>query len=1206
MPASQFVHLGVHTEYSLSDSLVRIPALLEAVRERGMAAVAMTDAANLFAMVRFYRQAIKAGVKPIVGAEIDLTGASGNGMLTLLCQNMQGYRNLTRLISQGYTEGRASDDALPLYNEEWLDTHGAGLIALSGGRRGQIGRALLGGETALAAELARAFALRFPGRFYIELQRTGHPKDERYNQGALELAYACELPVVATNAVRFLDPGDYATHEVRESIAAGTPVARLQVEETARSTPHQSLKTPREMAELFSDVPEAIANTLAIAERCSLDIEFGANYLPQFPVPAGMDEAGFLAESARQGLEARLDLLYERNAADFHETRKAYDERLAYELGVINDMGFPGYFLIVADFIQWAKDNGVPVGPGRGSGAGSLVAYSLNITDLDPLRYDLLFERFLNPERISMPDFDVDFCMEGRDRVIRYVAEKYGQKAVSQIITFGTMAARMVVRDVARSLGHPYMFGDRVAKLIPDELGISLERAMETAPELAHLYEVDGDVREVIDHARKLEGLTRQVGKHAGGVLIAPGELTDHTPLYCDADGSGLLSQFDKDDVETAGLVKFDFLGLRNLTIIKWALDAINANRKASGEAALDILTIDMEDPETFALLKRQETIAVFQLESQGMRNLIKRLQPDTFEDIIALVALFRPGPLQSGMVDDFINRKKGLAEIAYPHPLLEPILANTYGVFVYQEQVMQCAQTLAGYTLGQADNLRKAMGKKIASEMEKQRSKFIDGAVGNGIERDTATRIFELMEKFAAYGFNKSHSAAYALIACQTAFLKAHYPAEYMAAVLSSEVAHIEKLVGFLDETRGMGLAIRPPCVNRSGAYFRALDGTDILYGLEAVKGIGEKAVARIIGERERGGPYRDLFDFCLRCNPNKRELEAAIRAGALDAFGQERSVLLASYPEIQAAARKQAKSAPASQDLFGDAPPGSVVRYREAAPLTIEERLAGERASLGVFLSGHPIDSHRAELSQIITGSIAECLGRSLDGDAAASRQSRPVKVAGIITDLRVLNAKGGKRAVITLDDGSARTEVSVFQNTFAEYGHLIAQDAIVVVDGALRYNRRREAMEISASRLLDINGLREQLNCRLTLEIDSRTIGPGVLQDLKGLLLAHERGNSPIEVNYHRADGALRLMLGDDYNTAISEPLLRDLRDLLGTDAVTLDYGTEAPERPAPKAAAAASREEAAAEGERTRADRHARISRLLDEAAAALGV
>ncbi|CAA6826241.1 MAG: DNA polymerase III alpha subunit (EC, partial [uncultured Thiotrichaceae bacterium] len=735
-----FVHLRLHTEYSLVDSTIRIKPLMESVEAAGMSAVAMTDLNNFFALVKFYRAAMGQGLKPIFGLDVIVLDDEHQYHLILLCQNNTGYRNLTKLISRAYLKGQVLGE--PKVQAEWIEEFSEGVIALSGGRDGDVGQLILAGHADMAAERVRKWKTVFPDRYYLELQRTGREGEEEYLHTAVDIALAESVPVVATNDVRFTSEADFYAHEARVCIRDGFTLADKR--RPKRYSEQQYLRTPEEMTGLFADIPSAITNTVEIARRCNVSLTLGKNYLPQFPIPEGMTEAEYFCKVSEDGLEERLDFLFgektPRGTPDFEKRREPYDERLKIELDVINGMGFPGYFLIVADFIQWAKDNDIPVGPGRGSGAGSLVAYALKITDIDPLEYDLLFERFLNPERVSMPDFDIDFCMDNRDKVIDYVAETYGRNQVSQIITYGSMAAKAVVRDVGRVLGHPYGFVDRIAKLVPFEVGMTLTKALAESVDLKALYDDDEEVKSLLDLALSLEGLSKNVGKHAGGVLISPSDLTDFTPVYCEEDGSGLVSQYDKDDVEAVGLVKFDFLGLRNLTIIDWAVKTINRKRALKGEDPLDITRLDLEDKASFVLLKAQKTTAIFQLESRGMKELIKRLQPDVFEDIVALVALYRPGPLQSGMVDDFINRKHGRAKVEYPHPDLEPILKPTYGVILYQEQVMQIAQVLASFTLGGADMLRRAMGKKKPEEMEKQRGLFMEGSGKNGVDADQAT----------------------------------------------------------------------------------------------------------------------------------------------------------------------------------------------------------------------------------------------------------------------------------------------------------------------------------------------------------------------------------------------------------------------------------------------------------------------------------
>lgn len=875
MADPRFIHLRVHSDYSMIDGLAKTGPLVKKVASLGMPAFAITDFTNLCGLVKFYGAAHGAGIKPIVGADVYLeTELLGDeyAHLTILARDNVGYQNLTLLISEAYKHGYGA--AGPVIKQEWLTTYKEGLLLLSGGRMGDVGKFLLRGNRALVEQCLEYYQTHFPDSYYLELIRTGRPDEESYLHEAVALASEKGLPVVATNDVRFLDSDDFDAHEIRVAIHDGFTLS--DPKRPKHYSPQQYMRTEEEMCELFADIPEALENSVEIAKRCNVTIRLGEYFLPQFPT-GDMSTEDFLIKKSKEGLEERLAFLFP-DPQEREKRRPEYDERLEIELKVINQMGFPGYFLIVMEFIQWSKDNGVPVGPGRGSGAGSLVAYSLKITDLDPLEFDLLFERFLNPERVSMPDFDVDFCMEKRDRVIDHVADMYGRDAVSQIITFGTMAAKAVIRDVGRVLGHPYGFVDRISKLVPPDPGMTLEKAFAAEPQLPEIYEADEEVKSLIDMARKLEGVTRNAGKHAGGVVISPTKITDFAPLYCDPEGNNPVTQFDKNDVEYAGLVKFDFLGLRTLTIINWALEMINARRAKKSLEPVDISAISLTDQRSFDMLQRSETTAVFQLESRGMKDLIKRLRPDCFEDMIALVALFRPGPLQSGMVDNFIDRKHGVEEISYPdvkwqHESLQPVLEPTYGVILYQEQVMQIAQVLAGYTLGGADMLRRAMGKKKPEEMAKQRSVFEAGAIKNGVDGELAMKIFDLVEKFAGYGFNKSHSAAYALVSYQTLWLKAHYPAEFMAAVMTADMDNTEKVVGLVDECWRMGLKVLPPDINSGLYHFHVNDEGEIVYGIGAIKGVGEGPIEAIVEARQQGGHFKDIFDLCARTETKKIE---------------------------------------------------------------------------------------------------------------------------------------------------------------------------------------------------------------------------------------------------------------------------------------------------------------------------------------------
>jgi len=1152
-----FVHLRLHTEFSLLDSVVRVPELVAAVAAAGMPAVAVTDQNNLFAMVKFHGEALKAGIKPLVGVDL-LVCEEGERpaptRLTLICQSQSGYRNLARLLTRAYLEGQ--ERGTPCIARGWLSAASLeGLIALSGAAEGDIGRALTNARERDAERLLAAWQALLPGRFYLELQRLGKPSEETYIAGAVALAARCGVPVVATNDVRFLEAGQFESHEARVCIHDGTLLG--DPGRVRRYTRQQYLRTPQEMAALFADVPEALANSVEIARRCSLLLKLGEPCLPQYPLPSGVSTEEFLRAESARGLSERFP--------GTAGVPAGHRERLERELEVICQMGFAGYFLIVADFIRWARGHGVPVGPGRGSGAGSLVAYTLGITDLDPIRYDLLFERFLNPERVSMPDFDIDFCMDGRDKVIDYVAGKYGRDRVSQIITYGTMAAKAVVRDVGRVLGMTYGYVDRIAKLIPFELGITLDAALEKEPELRRLYQGEDEVRNLIDLARSLEGLTRNAGMHAGGVVIAPSALTDFTPLYCDAAGGSVVTQFDKDDLEAAGLVKFDFLGLRTLTVIDRAVALVNRERPA-GAAALNMSTLPMDDAATYALLKSCRTTAVFQLESRGMKDLIRRLQPDCFEDIVALVALFRPGPLQSGMVDEFMNRKHGKSDapIDYLHPNLEPILKPTYGVILYQEQVMQIAQVLAGYTLGGADLLRRAMGKKKPEEMAQQRSVFVSGAVARGVREQRAAHIFDLMEKFAGYGFNKSHSAAYALLSYQTAYLKAHHPAQFMAAVLSADMDHTDKVVTLINECADMGLTVLSPDVNASRYEFTACGERSIRYGLGAVRGVGRGAVEALIAEREAHGAFLGLEDLCRRLDlqkVNRRVLEALLRSGSLDALGPNRATLMDRLPAAMQLGEQNTRAVIAGQnDLFGLAAPerASAAPVRSAVALaewSEAVRLAGERETLGLYLSGHPLARFASSLPRLVSHRIADLVS---DRPAPAFEGGRfgagkPVTVAGLIDEVK----KRGSRVVLTLDDRSGRIEVLLFEETWQKHRDLIAKDALVLVEGLLRFDEFSDGWRLAARRITELDKVREEEARRLVIRCAHADLA--LLSERLAAVLAPWRpGPCPVTLEYTAARATGALTLGPEWTVRATRELLDELEGLVGRGAVQVVYG------------------------------------------------
>ena len=1173
-----FIHLHLHTEYSLSDGLIRIDKLISKADELSMPAIAVTDLSNLFATIKFYQAAIKKGIKPIIGAECWLKNdrfPDQAFQLILLCQNQQGYQNLIRLISRSYLENQHKGK--PVLQKGWIANYSEGLIALSGAREGEITSYLMKDNKSLAAESLQFWLTLFPNRFYLQLQRLGRPFEEEYIGLALELAKEYSAPVVATNEVCFISAEDFEAHEARVCINSGYTLNDPKRPRTY--TAQQYLRSTQEMLTLFADIPSALINTVEIAKRCNLEIELNASFLPNFPIPAGMSAENFLIQEAQQGLEHYLEkrckvfldssqqqdnrAKFGRNATinregakktpiNPNEFEKIYFERLQTELKVINSMGFASYFLIVADFIRWAKKNNIPVGPGRGSGAGSLVAYVLQITGLDPLQYDLLFERFLNPERISMPDFDIDFCMEGRDRVIDYVTERYGRDAVSQIITYGSMAARAVVRDVGRVLGYPYGMVDKIAKLIPFELGITLEKALEQEDELKYRYAHEEEIKVLIDLAKKLEGIIRNVGKHAGGVVIAPSKLTDFTPLYCEPGGIHSITQFDKDDIEKVGLVKFDFLGLRTLTIIDWAVQAINA-KKSPEEPWLDITAIPIDDVSTFALLKACKTTAVFQLESRGMRDLVKRLCPDSFDEIIALVALFRPGPLQSGMVDDFINRKHGRAPVQYDHPFLEPILSATYGIILYQEQVMQIAQVLAGYTLGAADLLRRAMGKKKVEEMAQQRTVFIKGAEQKNIDSHLANQIFDLMEKFADYGFNKSHSAAYALVSYQTAWLKTHYPAEFMAAVLSSDMDHTEKVVIFLEECRLMKLDILPPDINHSDYKFTVDEPTgSIRYGLGAIKGLGAGAIEMLIKQRQKQ-KFSDLFDLCQRIDLqkiNRRSLEALIFSGSLDSFGINRASLLANIESaLQAADQSSLAKVSGQKDFFGldmISHSSQMVNQEDWPKL---QRLQNEKEVLGFYLSGHPLENYAKELTHFISTPL----------NGLASKAGQPITIAGWVLTIRSLWTKRGDRmAVLNLEDASGRSEVTLFSDTYTKYREKLNKDKLLIIEGEIQRDEFTGNTRVLGKKILDISEARESHAKNLLINL-AKSANPSLLDDLRKIMINFCPGRCLARIAYTHPElkTQVYLILGDNWRVKPEEDLLKALRERFGEESISIQY-------------------------------------------------
>ncbi len=1154
---AQFVHLRVHSEYSIIDGLVRIPDLMKKVSDLQMPAIALTDFSNLFALVKFYRLAIANGLKPIIGADVLVTDKvhKQRYRVVLLCMNNVGYRHLTELLTRAYLDGQQGGQ--PAVDREWIDELNTGLIVLSGGRDGDLGNLLERQDKDRIEQCLARWKKYFPDRFYIELQRTGRDNEEEYNQQALALATLHNLPVVATNDVRFLTSEEYEAHEVRVCINQGRVLsdprrARIYSRE-------QYLRPSDEMTALYSDVPSAISNSVEIAKRCNVRLEFGKNVLPEFPTgKLSTDE--YLRQQSQQGLSRRLERIKGlRGEVDI----EIYHQRLSVELGVIERMGYSGYFLIVSDFTKWARENGVPVGPGRGSGAGSLVAYVLGITDIDPLQYDLLFERFLNPERVSMPDFDIDFCMAGRDRVIDYVAGRYGRERVSQIITYGTMAAKAVVRDVGRVLGYPYGFVDRIAKMVPFEVGMTLGKALEREKDFKQMVDEEEDVRLIIDMALQLEGLARNAGKHAGGVVIAPSRLTDFTPLYCEAGGANVVTQLDKDDVEAIGLVKFDFLGLRTLTIVDRTLDKVNARRARENKSFVDLNALPLDDQATYSLLQNQQTTAVFQLESDGLKDILGRLRPDKFEDIVAMVALYRPGPLQSGMVDDFIDRKHG-ALVEYPHPKLEAILSETYGVILYQEQVMQIAQILAGYSLGGADLLRRAMGKKKPEEMAKQRAIFVKGAIEREVEESKANYIFDLMEKFAGYGFNKSHSVAYAMLSYQTAWLKAHYPAEFMASVLSADMDNTDKVVHLREECKLMGLEVLPPDVNQSFYGFTVTPDQKIVYGLGAIKGIGESAIEALVKGREEQGEYRSLNDLCMRLGSqkfNRRTLEAMIRSGALDAFGHTRATLMHHLPRAMQTAEQHHRNDDLGQDdMFG----GGQMIAREGM---VEEKpewdsdtlLAAERETLGLYFSGHPVDQHRDELVNIVGKTLRERLAQPIAPSETnyRNRDANTVRVGGLLMDMRLRNSPSGRIAFLTLDDNTARIHVAVFADAYSQFKNYLVKDQILIVDGIISIDEYNGKPRVRAKQITRLDDARVDYGKGIVIDIDAREKRSTLVAELENTLKPYRDGKCKVLIEYHTDQGEAKFQLGDTWNVVPERALLTQLAALDGVKGARVVY-------------------------------------------------
>jgi DNA polymerase-3 subunit alpha len=1082
-----FVHLRLHSEFSIVDSTCRIDDVVQAAADDQQPALAITDLSNLFGAIKFYKAARSKGVQPILGADIFLEGLGADPLtlsrVMVLVQSSKGYLNLSELLARAWTQNMVKNNAV--VKLAWLQELSEGLILLSGAQAGPVGQALMQGDASRAAEIALQLASIFTHRFYLELQRAGRPEDNAHVVAAVKLASRLSLPVVATHPVQFLTKDDYESHEARVCISEGEILGNQR--RVRKFTRDQYFKSSAEMQDLFADVPSALANAVEIAKRCNLSLVLGKPQLPNYPTPLvdgkSMPIEDYFRLLSVEGLEERLVHLYP-DATKREAERPRYAERLEFEINTILNMGFPGYFLIVGDFINWAKKNGCPVGPGRGSGAGSLVAYSLKITDLDPLQYNLLFERFLNPDRVSMPDFDIDFCQANRDRVIDYVKDKYGRDAVSQIVTFGTMAARAAIRDVGRVLDMSYMFCDGISKLIPNKPGqhITIDGAIKAEPILAERLEKEDEVKTLLALAQKLEGMTRNVGMHAGGVLIAPGKLTDFCPLYQQPGSTSAVSQYDKDDVEAIGLVKFDFLGLATLTILELARAMIVKRHKGQEHFAFE--NIPLNDVATYKLFADGRTESVFQFESRGMQGMLKDARPSRLEDLIALNALYRPGPMD--LIPSFVARKHGREVVEYPHPLVEKVLSETYGIMVYQEQVMQTAQVLGGYSLGGADLLRRAMGKKKAEEMAEHREIFRKGAGVNGLNEEKADEVFDLMEKFAGYGFNKSHAAAYSLLAYHTGWLKVHFTAEFFCSNMTIEMDDTDKLKVLFEDALKFGMTFDPPDVNRGTHRFEPVSDKVIRYGLGAIKGTGQQAIDAIVKAREEGGPFASLFDFCVRVDRsrlNKRTVEALVKAGAFDSLQRNRASLAASID--RAFDFSTATVANANQgglfDMMGDDAHGSSTQEPELVdvlPWGVKEQLTHEKTAVGFYLSGHLFDAVEREVRLFAK--------RKID-DLIDSRE--PQLLAGIVSDLRIINAQRGKLAIFKLDDKSAMMEATADEAMINANRHLFKDDELVIVMAKMQVDRFSGGYRLSIQQVWDLPSARCRFGKFLRVSVNGR---------------------------------------------------------------------------------------------------------------------
>ena len=1136
----KFVHLQVHSYYSMSDGLYSVLDLINFAKKNGHVAFALSDVTNICALVKFYQAALKAGIKPIIATDIYLQGNLDQTIFkaTLIAKNSVGFNNLKKLISLSQEKGRFFNKNIIDFKS--LKNYASGLIMLNGGINGHLYYLLEKQNPKYLKAAIDFYKTNFLDSFYLEIKRTNRPNEEIYNQKILDLALEFDLPIVATNEVVFLKEDDFLAHEIRLAINQG--ITLEEKEKTKSYSKEQYFKNQQQMQELFFDLPSALENSVNIAKRANVFLTFGKYYLPNFPT-GNLSEADYLIQESKKGLDARLEII--------KKEKKPYLERLNIELEIINKMGFAGYFLIVAEFIAWSKDNNIPVGPGRGSGAGSLVAYALKITDLDPLEFDLLFERFLNPERVSMPDFDVDFCMQKRDLVIEHVGDIYGHGAVAQIITFGTMAAKAAVRDVARALGKPYSFADKISKLIPLDIGMTLDKALKEEQRFLNLYNQDQEAAYIIDRAKELEGVVRNAGKHAGGVVISPTTICDFAPLYCDDEGNNPVTQFDKNDVESAGLVKFDFLGLKTLTVIKWTIDLIKTNNPNFN---LDIEKIPLDDAVSFNLLKSAKTTAVFQLESSGMKDLIKRLKPDCFEDIIALVALFRPGPLQSGMVDNFIARKHGLEQISYPdekyqHLSLKEILEPTYGIILYQEQVMQIAQILSGYSLGQADLLRRAMGKKKPEEMAKQRDVFKEGALKNNIDPDLSMKIFDLVEKFAGYGFNKSHSAAYALIAYQTLYLKTHFAPFFMAAVMSADMDNTDKIITFLEDAKRFNLVIKQPNINQSSYYFSVDKEQNIIYGLGALKGIGEIPANEILKAR-KNGDFLDLFDFCKRVDTskcNKRVLEALIKSGAMNCFSMPKAILLANIAFALKQAEQDKKDKNTGQNSLFFQESTSPKYIKPSQNLTLRKLLEYEKEIIGCYFSKHILATYSDEIKLLKS--------KKINSLKPTKRGQTELVLAQISKVYIKKDKKMRPMAIVSLEDTSGKIEALFFANSYLEFSEMLIKNSVCLFEVEVRENKQKDELSLFVSKITTMANIRAKLYQNITLSFDN-IFYKKIKENLNKILLQYKvKDGLEVKIVFKREDISVIFELRN-LTLDLTDDCLEELFSFLSSKHIYLD--------------------------------------------------